>query len=211
MTDPEHVCRPSASVYYCPTAEELESACHGGFDVCCGQPDLHEPLVAASDESLDIRRRYLVPAGQLRVGGEPDAVHLALYVWNERMDGWLVGQGICGQSVEGTPRFGAAVACPGCVEYLPVYEAALGQELAALHGRARARTARAHAGDTVENGAWHTVWLESRWEWVTKKMTAAQRELAADRVAAYSAYLAAVDGEEGRGEPEGLRWWRTSR
>jgi hypothetical protein len=209
MPDPEHVCRPGASVYYCPTAGEVESDCHGGFGTCCGRPELHEPIVATSDEDLDIRRRYLVPAGLLRIGGEPDSVHLALYTWHERMDGWLVGQAICGQSVEGTPRFGSTVgACPGCAEYLPVYETALGQEVAALHGRTRERAARAQAGDTPENGAWGAVWLEGNWRWVTSRMTTAQREYAADRVAAYSAFLASVDGEPDRAEPEGLRWWR---
>ncbi|MFF8840525.1 hypothetical protein [Streptomyces sp. NPDC015130] len=209
MSAPKHVCRSGASVYYCPEAGQVESECHGGFDTCCGHPELHEPIVAAKAEGLDARRRYLVPAGVLRLSGEPDHTHLALYTWNARMDGWLVGQGLCGRSVGGTPRFGGpAVACGACVEYLPVYEAALGQEIAGLHARAQDRTARADAGDTVENGAWHTVWLEGRWAWVTKKMTTEQREFAADRVAAYSAFLAAVDGEVERAEPEGLRWWR---
>jgi hypothetical protein len=63
--------------------------------------------------------------------------------------------------------------------------------------------------DTPENGAWFTVWLESgKWRWTTQKMTTEQREYAADRVAAYSQHLAHCDGELGRGEPEGLRWWR---
>ncbi|MFG2332663.1 hypothetical protein ACGFMM_23945 [Streptomyces sp. NPDC048604] len=38
-------------------------------------------------------------------------------------------------------------------------------------------------------------------------MTTEQREYAADR-AANSGYLAAVNGDEQRGEPDGLRWWR---
>lgn len=62
--------------------------------------------------------------------------------------------------------------------------------------------------DTPENGAWHAVWLEGKWSWITSRMTTVQREYAADRVAAYSRYLAACDNELGRGEPEGLRWWR---
>ncbi|WP_327712402.1 hypothetical protein OG912_32280 [Streptomyces sp. NBC_00464] len=42
MTDAdEHVCKPGASEYFCPQAGEIESDCHGGFDVCCGRPDLH--------------------------------------------------------------------------------------------------------------------------------------------------------------------------
>lgn len=62
--------------------------------------------------------------------------------------------------------------------------------------------------DTVENGAWHTVWLEGRWEWLTKKMTTERREYAADCVAAYSRHLATMDGRLWTGDPEGLRWWR---
>jgi hypothetical protein len=36
---PEHVCQ----TYYCPSAGEIESACHGGFDVCCEAPEKHVP------------------------------------------------------------------------------------------------------------------------------------------------------------------------
>jgi hypothetical protein len=36
-----HVCKPDATTYYCPTSGEMESDCHGGFDVCCDRPDLH--------------------------------------------------------------------------------------------------------------------------------------------------------------------------
>ncbi|MFE1383505.1 hypothetical protein ACFW6S_31620 [Streptomyces sp. NPDC058740] len=150
--------------------------------------------------ALDVRRRYLVVVGHLQLPDEPEAVHLALYTWHERLGDWLVGQGLCGRSVP----------CTMCAAYLPTYEQALAQELAALHGCAEDRTARAHAGDTVENGAWFTVWLEGGWKWVTSRMTTEQREYAADRVAAYSAYLAAVDGEPERGVLAGLRWWRDS-
>jgi hypothetical protein len=65
--------------------------------------------------------------------------------------------------------------------------------------------------DTAENGAWNQVWLEGNWRWITSRMTTEQREYAADRVAAYGRYLGFVDGERGRGEPEGLRWWREDR
>lgn len=37
MTEP--VC-----LYVCPTALEVESLGHGGFDTCCGRPELHVPL-----------------------------------------------------------------------------------------------------------------------------------------------------------------------
>lgn len=62
--------------------------------------------------------------------------------------------------------------------------------------------------DTTESGAWMTVWLEGKWQWITSKMTTEQREYAADRVAAHSRHLAACAGDPGRGEPDGLRWWR---
>lgn len=42
--DDVHVCNPGATTYYCPTAGETESDCHGGFDTCCDRPDLHQPV-----------------------------------------------------------------------------------------------------------------------------------------------------------------------
>lgn len=42
MTE-DHSC-PPGSLYVCPTALEVESSCHGGFDQCCDRPDLHVPL-----------------------------------------------------------------------------------------------------------------------------------------------------------------------
>lgn len=34
----EAECKP---IYWCPTAGEYESPCHGGFDTCCRRPQLH--------------------------------------------------------------------------------------------------------------------------------------------------------------------------
>jgi hypothetical protein len=42
--DEPHACRPGAGYYWCPTAGEVESDCHGGFGICCDQPERHEPL-----------------------------------------------------------------------------------------------------------------------------------------------------------------------
>ncbi|MCX4911861.1 hypothetical protein [Streptomyces sp. NBC_00878] len=70
---------------------------------------------------------------------------------------------------------------------------------------------RPEGQNTSESGAWHTVWLEGKWRWVTSKMTTPQREYAADCVAAYCRYLAVRDGDVERAEPEGLRWWREDR
>jgi hypothetical protein len=58
------------------------------------------------------------------------------------------------------------------------------------------------------DAAWHSVWLHGHWRYITKQMTSSEREHAADAVARYDTVLAAADGEDGRGEPGGLRWWR---
>lgn len=47
--DDEHICKPGAQVYFCPTSGETESDCHGGFDVCCARPDLHRPVTDPDD------------------------------------------------------------------------------------------------------------------------------------------------------------------
>lgn len=47
VEDP-HTCKPDTTVYYCPTADDTESDCHGGFDVCCAATDLHQQLIPCS-------------------------------------------------------------------------------------------------------------------------------------------------------------------
>lgn len=39
-----HVCKPGATVYFCPASNRIESDCHGGFDTCCDQPNRHRPV-----------------------------------------------------------------------------------------------------------------------------------------------------------------------
>ncbi|WP_097930918.1 MULTISPECIES: hypothetical protein [unclassified Streptomyces] len=46
--DEPHACKPGATTYYCPTADDTESDCHGGFDVCCSTPRLHQQLIPCS-------------------------------------------------------------------------------------------------------------------------------------------------------------------
>jgi hypothetical protein len=159
---------------------------------------------------LDTKRRYLLPVGRLQLPDEPDVVHLALYEWVPRMEGWATGLSLCGASNEEGPLpEGTEVTCPGCQSYQPTYQAVLDAQAAAAESEVERRRRRDAAGDTVENGAWHAVWLESgKWRWTTQRMTTPQREYAADCVAAYSRYLATVDGDLERGEPDGLRWWR---
>ncbi|NED75340.1 hypothetical protein G3I51_24055 [Streptomyces sp. SID9944] len=48
----EHVCKPCASIYYCPAAGEIESDCHGGFDICRGQPERHQTVLPCAPASL---------------------------------------------------------------------------------------------------------------------------------------------------------------
>lgn len=158
---------------------------------------------------LDKSRRYLVPVARLELPGEPDLVHLSLYEWLPQFEAWATGLGLCGTSTkQGALAASTGVTCPGCLRWKPTYEQILANDAAAAEEASQQRRARDEAGNTVESGAWHTVWLEGNWSWVTKKMTAARREYAADCVAAYFRYLAAVDGDLERGEPEGLRWWR---
>jgi hypothetical protein len=57
------------------------------------------------------------------------------------------------------------------------------------------------------DAAWHSVWLHGDWRWLTKNMTTADREHAADAVARYSAHLNAEDPDL-KAEITDLRWWR---
>jgi hypothetical protein len=151
------------------------------------------------EQGLDRSRRYLRPVRATVISDDPDGVHLALYTWLPTFEAWATGPGICGESMQQGPLpEGTEVTCAACLKWQPKYELILAHDSEASD----------EAGDTPENGAWHTVWLEGNWWWTTKKMTTPQREYAADRVAAYSRYLATCDGDLEREEPEGLRWWR---
>lgn len=162
------------------------------------------------EQGLDRTRRYLRPVSRIPLPDEPDLVHLALYEWLPMFEAWATGLAICGRSTaQGPLPEGTETTCPDCLAYQPRYEVVLESQAVAAAGAEEQRRSRDAAGDTVENGAWFTVWLESgKWRWTTSKMTTPQREYAADCVAAYSRYLAAVDGDLGREEPGGLRWWR---
>lgn len=46
--DQPHVCKPGAMTYYCLATAKIESDCHGGFDVCCDQTELHQLLLKCS-------------------------------------------------------------------------------------------------------------------------------------------------------------------
>jgi hypothetical protein len=57
----EHVCKPGAGLYYCPTAGEVESDCHGGFDTCCDRPDLHRPIPTCAHCEQEIEHKMIHP------------------------------------------------------------------------------------------------------------------------------------------------------
>ena len=159
--------------------------------------------------ALDPALRYLVPVARLDLPGEPDEVHLSLYEWLPQFEAWATGLALCGRSATQGPLPGKTGAtCRSCLTYGPQYQAVLDEQARAAADRAAQRSQAANAAATPENGAWFTVWLEGNWSWVTKKMTTEQREYAADRVAAYSRYLAECDNDLEREEPDGLRWWR---
>lgn len=159
--------------------------------------------------ALDPGRRYLVPVARLRLPDEPDVVHLSVYEWFPRWNAWATSLALCGYSTEQGPlNEGTEVTCPDCQAYQPKYQAVLDTQTTAAESMEDRTRRRAAAGDTTQNGAWHTVWLGGSWSWLTRQMTTPQREYAADCVAAYSRHLAAVDGDLGRPEPVGLRWWR---
>ncbi|MFH8581699.1 hypothetical protein [Streptomyces zaomyceticus] len=146
MPEPEHVCRPGTSVYYCPASGSTESDCHGGFDVCCSRPDLHRVL--------NPQRRYLVPVARLGLPDEPDVVHLSLFQWMPAFETWATGMALCGHSTkQGSLPEATEVTCTGCAGLRSDYERyiAPGYDPAeddprAL--RARLRLAQQHAHTT---------------------------------------------------------------
>lgn len=166
MTDPEHVCRPGASLYYCPASGAAESDCHGGFGTCCDQPDRHQPLLLTGEHVLDRRRRYLVPVGRLLLPSEPKVVHLTVYWWHERSKAWMIGQALCARSVEGEPILdGTLASCPDCAVYLPKYVEALAREVALLLRQDAA---------AAPGGAQDRLWVQVRTVLETSRLSQAE-------------------------------------
>jgi hypothetical protein len=83
-----------------------------------------------ADIALDRARRYLKPVPRLQLPDEPDDVHLALYGWEDRLEGWVAwSTALCGRSTEqGDLPMDAGVTCAGCLTYQPQYEAVLAME-----------------------------------------------------------------------------------
>lgn len=62
-------------------------------------------------------------------------------------------------------------------------------------------------GLNVADAAWHSVWLHGDWQAVTRHMSVAERNHAADAVARQSRRIALQDGNLTHTEPLNLRWW----
>lgn len=60
-----HVCKPGATLYYCPTADEIESDCHGGFDACCSAPEKHVQVHPAPPRRPAYATAYALASGEL--------------------------------------------------------------------------------------------------------------------------------------------------
>lgn len=84
----------------------------------------------AADIALDRARRYLKPVPRLQLSGQPDGVHLALYGWEDRLEGWVAwSTALCGRSTEqGDLPMDATVTCEGCIDRRPQYQAVLDLE-----------------------------------------------------------------------------------
>lgn len=78
---------------------------------------------AAEATELDKTRRYLRPVRATIISDDPDGVHLAVYSWVERVDAWVTGPGICGESMmQGPLPEDSVVTCASCLEWKPKYE-----------------------------------------------------------------------------------------
>lgn len=185
------------------TEREFSDACRRELGERLGQPveSLEEKAARLeAEQGLDRSRRYLVPVARLQLPDQPDLVHLARYEWLPRFEEWATwSTALCGHSTEqGALPDDTVVTCQDCLGYKASYEAAF----------ERPAAKQAVPVDDPGDGAWHTVWLEGGWRWITSRMTTPQREHAADAAARYNRYLAEYDGDPDRSEPEGLRWWR---
>lgn len=84
-------------------------------------------------DSRDKARRYLVTVAGDPAPGEPLDTHLAVLGWNARMEAWLHGAAVCGESVrQGEQDTGTTVTCAKCVEWRPRYEQILANDPAGL-------------------------------------------------------------------------------
>lgn len=75
------------------------------------------------EQGLDRSRRYLRPVAATPISDDPDGVHLAVYEWMPRVEAWVTGPGLCGESMrQGPLPDGAVVSCARCLEWQSRYE-----------------------------------------------------------------------------------------
>lgn len=85
----------------------------------------HEPASSEATEAteLDRSRRYLRPVEALHLSDDAHLVHLAVYQWEPRLEEWVTGSALCGDSAEQGPLpEGTRVTCSGCEGWRPRYE-----------------------------------------------------------------------------------------
>jgi hypothetical protein len=73
-------------------------------------------------------------------------------------------------------------------------------------GVAVLRVARTERVNPLDE-AMHTVWLEGKWEWITRCMSGEAREAAVAAVLRHSNRLRAIDGDRKPLKRESLAWW----
>jgi hypothetical protein len=78
---------------------------------------------ATQATELDKSRRYLRPVAATPISDDPDGVHLAVYEWMPRVEAWVTGPGLCGESMrQGPLPGGVVVSCARCLEWQSRYE-----------------------------------------------------------------------------------------
>lgn len=94
-----------------------------------GEPESGQDGAAGREGLRDRSRWYLAPIARTYPSGQPDDVHLAIYLWDPRVDAWVTGSSLCGYTVNGnTPANLPAlpadtnVTCPECLHRQPDFE-----------------------------------------------------------------------------------------
>lgn len=82
-----------------------------------------------STQQLDKARRYLRPVAATPISEDPGGVHLAVYEWTPRVEAWVTGPGLCGESMrQGPLPEGTVVTCARCLDWQRKYERYLDPE-----------------------------------------------------------------------------------
>lgn len=69
-----HCAEHEGDLYFCPTSGEVESPCHGGFDVCCDKPELHRAVIGTAPIIADGPTEHFVDDYDLAILAAEGAV-----------------------------------------------------------------------------------------------------------------------------------------